>query len=79
MNNLSIAVKNAIDKMLSTSLKMAMAEKTILTVNSLCFEARDTNEKLTLNCGVTEALCHSALARSESDDRPVGPTHSIHR
>ena len=54
----------------------------ILTVNSIkkcsnglysmkCFETRDTNEKLTLNCGVTVALCHSALARSESDDWPV--------
>ena len=36
-----------------------------------CFETRDTSEKLTLNCGVTEALCHSALLRSESDDWPV--------
>ena len=28
-------------------------------------------EKLGLNCGVTAELCHSALARSESDDWPV--------
>ena len=57
--------------MLSTSLKTAMAETTIglLTVNSIainsikCFETRDTCEKLTLNCGFTTALCHSALAR----------------
>ena len=43
-----------------------------LAMNSIkCFEKRDTSEKLTLNCGVTAALCHSALACSESDDWPV--------
>ena len=42
-------------------------------INSIkCFEKRDTKEKLRLNCGVTAELCHSALARSECDDWPVG-------
>ena len=81
-----------LDKMLSTSLKTAMAETTnmptdceLLTgnyyvaINSIsCFETRDTSEKLILNCGVTAALFNSALARSESDDWPCS-THSIHR
>ena len=46
-----------LDKMLSTTLKTAVAETTILTVNSIainsikCFETRDTSKKLTLNCG----------------------------
>ena len=48
-----------------------------------CFETRDTKEKLRLNCGVAAELCHSALARSESDllaSRPYtrdSGTHSI--
>ena len=46
--------------------------KLSIAIHSInCFEMRDTSEKLTLNCRVTAALCHSALARSETDDWPA--------
>ena len=42
-----------------------------------CFETQDTNEKLRLTCGVTEAHCHLSGARSESDDWPVQPRFAV--
>ena len=49
-----------------------------------CVHMQDTNEQLSLTCGVTAAHCHWSRARSESDHWPVhtrfkGKLNSWHR
>ena len=50
-----------LDNILSTSLKTAMAETNIPTINNAihsikCFETQDTDEKLRLTCGVRQRI-----------------------